>query len=68
MPQFTGAERRRFVRIPFWFVTNYRIYPYSGNSTGEFKQGIGKNISIGGICFEVEDTFSVDTLLLTKLS
>ena len=60
-------ERRRFIRIPFWFVTKYRVYPYRKNSAGIYKYGIGKNISSGGICFETEDDFSVDTVLEVEL-
>lgn len=67
MPRYTGAERRRFVRIPFWFVTKYRVYPFNGGSPGDFRQGIGKNISAGGICFEAEDCFSVNTTLELEL-
>lgn len=67
MPKYTGIERRQFVRIPFWFVTKYRVYPYGGGAVSEFRQGIGKNISAGGICFEAADSFNVGTLLEIEL-
>lgn len=60
---YTGSERRRFVRIPFWFVTNYRIYPHNIEFPEAFHQGIGKNISAGGICFETKDRFPEDAIL-----
>lgn len=61
--KYVGVERRRFVRIPFWFVTKYRLYPYDVESPQEFRQGIGKNISAGGICFEAKDKFQKDDVL-----
>lgn len=68
MPQYKGAERRRFIRIPYWFVTKYRIYPYELDSaTEKYRYGTGKNISAGGICFEAEDGFRVSTLLEVEL-
>lgn len=67
MPGYTGVERRRFVRIPFWFVTKYRVYPYEGGSETEFRRGIGKNVSVGGICFEAEDIYTVSTTLEVEL-
>lgn len=60
---YSGVERRRFVRIPFWFITNYRVYPRNVESKDIFQQGIGKNLSAGGICFEAKDTFTKDTAL-----
>lgn len=57
---YTGIERRRFVRIPFWFITNYRIYPHNVEFPEAFHQGIGKNISAGGICFEAKNRFDKD--------
>jgi c-di-GMP-binding flagellar brake protein YcgR len=65
MPQskYVGTERRRFVRIPFWFVTKYRVYPHDVNNTEEFRQGIGKNISAGGVCFEANDRFNTGSCL-----
>lgn len=57
---YSGIERRRFVRIPFWFITNYRIYPHNVEFPGAYHQGIGKNISAGGICFEAKDRFDND--------
>jgi len=60
---YTRSERRKFVRIPFWFVTKYRLYPHKIPSGGDFRQGIGKNISTGGICFEAKDEFAKGSLL-----
>lgn len=67
MPKYIGVERRQFVRIPFWFVTKYRVYPYEGGSATEFRKGMGKNISVGGICFEAEDSFPPKTTLEVEL-
>lgn len=61
--KYAGIERRRFVRIPFWFVTKYRLYPHNVESPSEFHQGLGKNISVGGICFEAKDKFSDGAVL-----
>jgi Tfp pilus assembly protein PilZ len=55
--KYTGIERRHFIRIPFWFVTKYRLYPHNIKTSEVFRQGIGKNISTGGICFEAHDKF-----------
>lgn len=60
---YAGVERRRFVRIPFWFVTKYRIYLHNVESPAEFRQGLGKNISVGGICFETKDKFENNAML-----
>lgn len=65
--KFPGVERRRFVRIPFWFVTKYRIYPHDVGSFEEFHQGLGKNISAGGICFETKDNFDKGVMLELEL-
>lgn len=65
--RYAGAERRKFVRIPFWFVTKYRIYTYNNEKLVEFKQGIGKNISAGGICFEAKDKFKVGDILEVEI-
>lgn len=54
MSKYTGDEKRNFVRIPVWFVTNYRVYP---RPVEEFKGAIGNNISVGGICFEAREEF-----------
>lgn len=67
MLRHKGVERRRFVRIPFWFITKYRVYPYEGGSATEFCGGLGRNISVGGICFEAEDSFPVKTVLEIEL-
>lgn len=64
MKNINGLERRRFVRIPFWFVNKYRVYP---RSVGGFKKGLGKNISVGGICFEGEENYSLGTNLEVEL-
>ncbi len=61
--KYIGAERRHFIRIPFWFVTKYRVYPHSVKTAEIFKQGIGKNISTGGICFEAHDRFEEGSTL-----
>lgn len=60
---YTGTERRKFVRIPFWFITNYRPYTQNIETLKDFHQGIGRNISVGGICFEAKDRFNKDTIL-----
>lgn len=65
--KFPGVERRRFVRIPFWFVTKYRIYPHEVAPVEEFHQGLGKNISAGGICFESKDKFDKGIMLELEL-
>ena len=67
MSRYKDVDRRQFVRIPFWFITKYRVYPYEGGSATEFRGGLGKNISVGGICFEAEDTFPVKTTLEIEL-
>lgn len=61
--KYTGIERRRFVRIPSWFITNYRIYPHNIEFPEMFHHGIGKNISAGGICFEARHRFDKDAIL-----
>ena len=60
---FKGMERRRFVRIPSWFITRYRVYPHNVKSHEDFRQGTGRNISTGGICFESKDCFDKDAIL-----
>ena len=77
MLQYKGVEHRQFIRIPFWFVTKYQVYPYEPRlcaqgqgecgAVGAFRQGVGKNMSIGGICFETEDRFDVSTTLKVEL-
>lgn len=63
--KYAGENRRRFVRIPFWFITKYRFYPHDVGAAAQesFKQGIGKNISVGGVCFEAKDDFNNGDLL-----
>lgn len=67
MSKYMGPERRRFVRIPFWFVTKYREYPYPVCSAEEFRQGMGKNLSIGGICFECRDQFQSGQIIEVEI-
>jgi len=64
---FGGDERRKYVRIPFWFVTKYKPYAHGADLLEEFGQGIGKNISVGGICFETNNIFETGTLLEVEL-
>jgi len=73
-----GAERRTFVRIPFWFVARYKAVkgPAKAETTAgrpngaqgkEFKDAYGKNISAGGILIETEEFFPVSTVLEIEL-
>lgn len=73
-----NAERRRFVRIPFWFVARYKALKekkgsgaadaqMNGIQRKEFKDAYGKNISTGGILIETEEYFPVSTVLEIEL-
>lgn len=64
MDRYKGPEKRRFVRIPFWFVNKYRVYPYT---VPEYREGVGRNISIGGICFEGDMSFPLGAKLEVEL-
>jgi Tfp pilus assembly protein PilZ len=71
-------ERRKFIRIPFWFVARYKSVKSKAKQAGadaqaapgrakEFKDAYGKNISTGGILIETEEYFPVSTVLEIEL-
>lgn len=73
-----AQEKRRFVRIPFWFVARYKAIKdkkgsgaadaqMTGLQRKEFKDAYGKNISLGGILIETEEYFPVSTVLEVEL-
>ncbi|HRZ87831.1 MAG TPA: PilZ domain-containing protein [bacterium] len=68
-----GAERRNFVRIPFWFVARYRSVPseraqqHKAAHAAAYRDAYGKNLSVGGILIETEEHFPLSTLLEIEL-
>lgn len=50
-----NIERRLFTRIPLWLIVKYRLYPRNIEPSEEFREGICKNISAGGICLATEE-------------
>lgn len=63
-----NIERRLFIRIPIWFIVKYRLYPRNIEPPEEFRQGICKNISAGGICLAAKDRLKKGWILDLEIS
>lgn len=60
---YHGPERRRFVRIPFWYIVRYRIYSPNKKLQPELLTSRSKNLSLGGILLETNHFYPVSTML-----
>lgn len=69
MPEssYQGLERRRFPRIPFWYIVRYKVYtPEKPPLTNVFTSR-SKNLSLGGILLETNHYYPVSTMLEIEL-
>lgn len=60
---YHGPERRRYPRIPFWYIVKCRIY----DSAEGFSAARSKNLSLGGILLETSSYYPVSTMLEIEL-
>lgn len=69
MPElsYQGIERRRFPRIPFWYIVRYKVYmPAKDQHSGSFTSR-SKNISLGGILLETNHYYAAGTVLEVEI-
>lgn len=69
MPQDTyqGPERRRFPRIPFWYIVKYKVYTLEKKLSPQLHASRSKNISLGGMLLETNHSYPVSTMLEIEL-
>lgn len=60
---YQGPERRRFPRIPFWYIVKYRVYTPTKKLLPELLTSRSKNLSLGGILLETNHFYPVSTML-----
>lgn len=65
MPQspYQGPERRKYPRIPFWYIVRYRVHA----PTKKFSTARSKNLSLGGILLETSRYYPESTILEIEL-
>lgn len=68
MSEYTygGPERRKFPRIPFWYIVRYKVCSIpKGNvhSKKELLKSRSKDISLGGILLETKRCYTASTIL-----
>lgn len=60
---YQGPERRRYPRIPFWYIVRYRRY----RPPAKYSTARSKNLSLGGILLETNRFYPVSTMLEIEL-
>lgn len=60
---YEDIDRRRFPRIPFWYIIRYKEYVPGKAHTPELLISRSKNISLGGILLETNHHYPLDTML-----
>lgn len=65
MPEsaYQGPERRRFPRIPFWYIVRYKVYTPAKELLPKLFTSRSKNLSLGGILLETNHYYPVSTML-----
>lgn len=66
-PSYQGPERRRFTRIPFWYIVRYKLYTSERKPLPKLHTSRSKNIGLGGILLETKDHYTVSTVLEVEL-
>ena len=64
---YPGPERRRYPRIPFWYIVKYQVYQSSSKKGNILFNSQSKNISSGGILLETKRQYGTATLLEIEL-
>lgn len=69
MPEmpYQGPERRRFPRIPFWYIVKYKVYTPAKKLLPKLFTSQSKNISLGGILLETNHHYPASTILEVEL-
>lgn len=69
MPEssYKGPERRRFPRIPFWYIVKYKVYTQERKPLPRLFASKSKNISFGGILLETNHYYPACTILEIEL-
>lgn len=69
MPEtkFQGLERRRFPRIPFWYIVKYRVCTQERKPAPKLFTSQSKNISLGGILLETNHCYPSSTIIEVEL-
>lgn len=69
MPElsYKGPERRRFPRIPFWYIVRYRVYMPEKKLLPKVFSSKSKNLSLGGLLLETNHYYPVSTMLEIEL-
>ncbi len=63
----SGADRRKYIRIPYEAVLRYKSRPEKGPKKKLFLDAASKNISSGGILMTTKEHFAAGTLLEVEL-
>lgn len=64
---YQGPERRRFPRIPFWYIVRYKVYTPEKKPLPKLHASRSKNLSLGGILLETNHYYPVSTMLEVEL-
>ena len=64
---YQGPERRRFPRIPFWYIVRYKIANPNVKSHSQLLTSKSKNISLGGILLETNHYYDITTTIEVEL-
>lgn len=69
MPEssYQGPERRRFPRIPFWYIVKYKVYTSERKLLPQLHTSRSKNLSLGGILLETNKYYPMSTILEVEL-
>lgn len=69
MPEqiYKGPERRRFPRIPFWYIVKYRVYDREKNTLPKILTSRSKNLSLGGMLMETSHNYPISSVLEVEL-
>ena len=63
----TGADRRKYIRIPYEAVIRYKACPNKDPKKKTFSDAASRNISSGGILMATKEKFPQGTILEVEL-
>lgn len=66
-PSYRGPERRRYPRIPFWYIVKYSLCADSSEVLENQYSSNSKNLSQGGILLETGNEYPASTILEIEL-